>query len=106
MPIVTTTYLVYKTDIMGRGLNNIEIRANYDQDGRLVIRDQTLEEMYFILTHADEKKEIVNKNFDIARRRFGFDTLRRKLSGVISDYTDEIRASRKRLKKSKMSYSV
>jgi glycosyltransferase involved in cell wall biosynthesis len=106
VPIVTTTYLVYKTDIMGIGLNNIEIRGNYDQEGRLVISDQTLEEMYFILTHASEKKDIVDRNFDIARRHFGFDTLRRKLSGVIANYSDEIKASRKRLKKSKMSYSV
>jgi glycosyltransferase involved in cell wall biosynthesis len=105
-PIVTTTYLVYKTDIMGIGLNNIEIRGNYDDEGRLIISDQTLEEMYFILTHADEKSDIVNRNFDIARRHFGFETLRSKLSSVISNYSDEIRASRKRLKKSKMSYSV
>ncbi len=105
-PIVTTTYLVYKTDIMGIGLNNIEIRNNYDQDGRLVINDQTLDEMYFIMTHPVERKEIVDRNFEIARRNFGFDTLRLKLNSVIADYTDEIRASRKRLKKSKMSYSV
>ena len=106
VPIVTTTYLVYKTDIMGIGLNNIEIRGNYDQEGRLVIDDGPLDEMYFILTHPDQRKKIVDRNFEIARRNFGFDTLRQKLNGVISDYTDEIRASRKRLKKSKMSYSV
>ncbi|KKL24384.1 hypothetical protein LCGC14_2415870, partial [marine sediment metagenome] len=79
---------------------------NYDQDGRLVINDQTLDEMYFIMTHPVERKEIVDRNFEIARRNFGFDTLRLKLNGVIADYSDEIRASRKRLKKSKMSYSV
>ena len=43
---------------------------------------------------------------EIARRYFGFETLQAKLNGVIGEYADEIKASRKRLKKSKMSYSV
>jgi hypothetical protein len=106
IPLVITTYLVYKTDIMGIGLNNIEIRDNYDSEGRLVITDESLDHIYHILTHPDARQEMVDKNFAIASRYFGYDTLRTKLRDVLLDYADEIKASRKRLKKSKMSYSV
>ena len=106
IPLVTTTYLVYKTDIMGIGLNNIEVRDNYDSEGRLIISDEILDEAYHILTHPDDRKKMVESNFETASRYFGYDTLRSKLQSVISDYADEIKASRKRLKKSKMSYSV
>jgi hypothetical protein len=106
VPLVITTYLVYKTDIMGIGLNNIEIRDRYDDCGRLLIGDHTLEEIHYLLNHRDEKGRIVNENFEIARRSFGFDTLRTKMFDVISEYADEIKASRKRLKKSKLSYPV
>ena len=106
IPLVTTTYLVYKTDIMGIGLNNIEIRDDYDKQGRLRITDDTLDEMYHIITHPDDKRKMVESNFETASQYFGYDTLRSKLSQVLLDYADEIKASRKRLQKSKMSYSV
>ena len=42
----------------------------------------------------------------IASKEFSFETLHRRIQGVLGGYSDEIRASRKRLKKSKMPYSV
>lgn len=97
---------MYKTDIMGIGLNDIEIRDRYDEDGRLIIDDHTLDEVHHLLTHPGEKERIVKENFEIARRHFGFETLRTRLYDMINEYADEIKASRKRLKKSKISYSV
>ncbi len=105
VPVVTTTYLVYKTDIKITGLRNIEIRDRY-VDGRLDIPASALEEMHRILTHPQERKELVAHNFEIARREFGFDTLRSRLSEVFREYGDEIRASRKRREKSRALYSV
>jgi hypothetical protein len=87
-------------------LNNIEVRDNYDSEGHLIISDEILDEVYHILTHPDDRKKMVESNFETASRYFGYNTLRSKLHGVISDYADEIKASRKRLKKSKISYSV
>ena len=49
---------------------------------------------------------MVEKNFEIARREFGFSALREKLDRLLSVYGDEIRASRQRLAKSKLTYSV
>lgn len=106
VPVVTTTYLVYKTDIKVPGLNNIEIRNQYDDDGHLVIPEQVLDEMHHILTHPKEKQELVEQNFITARAEFGFDTLKLKLRQILESYDDEIRASRKRLKKAKRLYSV
>lgn len=105
-PVVTTTYLVYKTDIRGARLRNIEIRDNYDDDGMLIIPERALEEIHYLLTHPDEKKEIVEANFKIAAREFGIDTLRKCLGDTLAEYSDEIRASRKRIRKSGAFYSV
>jgi glycosyltransferase involved in cell wall biosynthesis len=106
VPVVITTYLVYKTDIAVTGLHNIEIRDRYDEDGRLVIEDHVLEAMEYVLTHPEERKRMVEENFLIARREFGFGNLLDRLSGVFAAYGDEIRASRMRIRKSKARYSV
>ncbi len=105
-PLVTTTYLVYKTDIKVTGLENVEIRDRYDREGRLEIPDRTVEEVRHLLTHPEEARRISEKNFAVARREFGLATLRARLAAVLAEYADEIRASRKRLEKSKRSYAV
>jgi glycosyltransferase involved in cell wall biosynthesis len=105
-PVVTTTYLVYKTDIKPTGIQNVEIRDRYDESGKLVIPDEAIEQMYHILTHPEARREVVESNFTLASREFGFDTLRSKIQLLLAHYSDEIRASRKRVKKSKMRYSV
>lgn len=106
VPVITTTYLVYKTDVMITGLENIEIRDRYGDDGLLVIPDSALDAMHHILTHPDARREMTDANFRIARSEFGLNVLREKLDGLLSVYGDEIRASRQRLSKSKQRYSV
>ena len=106
VPVVTTTYLVYKTDIKPTGVENIELRARYDESGMLVIPDEAADQMYHLLTHPESRREVVEKNFTLAREDFGLDTLRSKIQFLLADYADEIRASRKRVKKSKLNYSV
>jgi len=106
VPVVVTTYLVYKTDIHGTGLKNIEIRDDYDEKGHLIIPDSKLDEIYHFLTHPEDVKTIVEHNFQIAQKEFGYAKLKQCLSRALEEYGDEIRASRKRIKKSKMEYSV
>ncbi|AEJ60321.1 glycosyl transferase group 1 [Spirochaeta thermophila DSM 6578] len=106
VPVVTTTYLVYKTDIKLPGMRLIEVRDRYDEDGRLIIPDQTLEEIHHVLTHPEERKVRVEETFQVARAEFGLHTLRKRLERVFELYGDEIRASRKRLRKAKRLYSV
>ena len=49
---------------------------------------------------------MVETNFAIAAKEFSYDKLKRRIKWVLDNYADEIRASGKRLKKSKMLYSV
>jgi len=106
VPVVTTTYLVYKTDIMNTGIRNVEIRDAYDDDGRLVIPERALDEIHHLISHREERQELVTNNFDAASRRFGYATLSEKLRYLIEEYSDEIRASRKRMAKTRARYSV
>ncbi len=106
VPIVTTTYLVYKTDIMPLQLRNVEIRDTYDEKGRLVIPDRAVDEIVQIIRNPRERQERVDHNFQVARQEFGLHVLSRKLRWVFQEYGDEIRASRKRRAKAGARYSV
>jgi glycosyltransferase involved in cell wall biosynthesis len=106
VPVVTTTYLVYKTDIMTTGLRNIEVRDRYDGNGELVVENHSLEAIREIITNPDLREEIVEHNYRVARHEFSMSTLKERLQTVLSEYGDEIRASRKRIAKSRVRYSV
>jgi mannosylglucosylglycerate synthase len=106
VPVITTTYLVYKTDIKVAGVRNIEIRDQYDAEGKLIIQDKVLDDIAYILAHENVKKEIVNNNYTVAKNEFGLDNLTFKIKNLLTHYSDEIRASRKRIMKSKINYSV
>ena len=105
-PVITTTYLVYKTDIMGVGLKTIEVRDDYDRYGRLIITGEVLDKMHRALTDNAYRKKMVDTSFKVANSHFGYQKLREKLSDVMESYADEIRASRKRLHKSKKDFYV
>ena len=106
VPVVISTYLVYKTDIKIMGFENIEVLDRYDEDGHLIFTDDVVELMYAAVTDMKLRKRMVERNFAIGKRYFGLERLNEMLSRVIDDYGDEIRASRRRIKKSKTLYSV
>ncbi len=106
VPVVTTTYLVYKTDIGILKLKNVEILDQYDDTGMLIIPDSAVEQMHTLITDKGVRDDAVEQNFEICAAAFGYGTLREKIGNIIYDYGDEIRASRKRIAKSKLAYSV
>ncbi|MDA3955456.1 glycosyltransferase family 4 protein [Oceanispirochaeta sp.] len=106
IPLVTTTYLVYKTDIKMCGVQPIEIRDHYDRHGRLIIADSVLDEIYEVLTHKNIRTLRVNLSFKAASDEFSMDILKSRLSEILENYADEIRASRRRVLKSQQSYYV
>ncbi|MCK5671887.1 MAG: glycosyltransferase family 4 protein [Spirochaetales bacterium] len=106
VPVVISTYLVYKTDIKGAGFDNIEIRDDYTEEGLLNIPESVLDEIHIILNNSDKKQEMVNSNFKIGREEFSFNILKLKLNELLVSYSDEIRASRRRLQKSMKNYAV
>ncbi len=106
VPVVTTAYLVYKTDIKVIGFDNIEVRDIYDKNGHLVIDDSILKKMYQVLTDQEYRAKMVEKNFKLGQREFGMKRLKEMLADVFDEYGDEIRACRKRIEKSKRRYPV
>jgi len=106
IPVVISTYLVYKTDIKCAGFKNIEIRDDYNEEGLLNIPDSVLGEIDLILNNHQERDLMTKINFEIGMKEFGFAILSEKLCGLLNSYSDEIRASRKRLQKSKKNYAV
>lgn len=106
VPIVVSTYLVYKTDIKNAGFQSIEIRDQYDSNGNLIIPDDVYQQIHDVLFNPDVRMDMVEHNFEIGKREFGYSTLSKKLNQVLESYSDEIRASRRRLEKSKTNYAV
>lgn len=106
VPVVISTYLVYKTDIKVVGFNNIEIRDVYSEEGNLIIDDNVYRNIYIILTEPERRKKMTDLNFKLGSKEFGFSTLEKKLNLLFDSYGFEIKASRKRLIKSKASFFV
>ena len=106
IPVVTTTYLVYKTDIRIHNFDTIEVPDNYNGDGDLVIPDGALDRTYEILNDRALRKKMVDHNFSIGKKYFGYDTLKKCLEQLFSDYSYEILASRKKIQKSRTEFSV
>jgi glycosyltransferase involved in cell wall biosynthesis len=106
VPVVVSTYLVYKTDIKGAGFENIEVRDDYDEDGFLRIPESVLDEIHLILNDPKKRVAMTDLNFQIGMKEFGFEMLSEKLNGLLDSHKDEIRASRRRLQKSKKNYAV
>ncbi len=105
-PVATTTYLVYKTDICIHNLNNIEILDQYDADGNLVLHDDAVDKAYRVLTEPELRCKMTEDNYRICRERFGLPVLESKLAFLLKDYANEILASRKRVRDSKLHFAV
>ncbi len=106
VPVVVSTYLVYKTDIKIMGFESIELLDRYDEDGRIIIPDRALDEIRTVLTDRATARGMVERNFAIGKAHFSMSTLDSMIRRLMLDYGDEIRASRRRIKKSKARYSV
>ncbi|NOY68811.1 MAG: glycosyltransferase family 4 protein [Deltaproteobacteria bacterium] len=106
VPVVVAQYLVYKTDIRISSLRTIEIRDQYSSEGILKIPDSVIDRVHKALADPDARQKMVERNFKVMAREFGFPKLRENLKDVLDDYGDEIRASRKRIHISKTFYHV
>ena len=76
-PIVVNRYSIYSMDIKPKGFNVIEIDGYVTED---VVR-QTRE----ILENSELRKEMVEKNYDIAARCYSYSVLEQKLKNLIFD---------------------
>ncbi len=106
VPLAVSTYLVYKTDIMNRGLECVEIRDDYDEEGRLIIPDNALKQIYQIVTDPGVSAMMTEQSFNAMKKAFGMEVLESKLKEILDSYGDEILASRRRLNKKRTTFSV
>ncbi len=106
IPLAVTTYLVFKTDIMNRGLDCVEIRDDYDTAGHLIFSDQVLEQIYRAVTDPEVRNRMTQKSFLAMEKAFGMAVLRKGMEELLESYGDEILASRKRLAKLQQVFSV
>ncbi len=106
VPLAVTTYLVYKTDIMNRGLECVEIRDNYSEDGTLIITDNSLDQIHQIITEPAVRAVMTENSFNAMKRAFGMNVLEEKLAEILESYGDEILASRRRMSKKSTVFSV
>lgn len=106
VPLITTTYLVYKTDIKMCGFRNIEIKDEYNKEGELLFEEKNLVDINRVLNDKVLSRKMTEHNFKIASKEFSFTVLKKRLQLIFDDYSDEIKASGKRLQKSKQDYYV
>jgi glycosyltransferase involved in cell wall biosynthesis len=74
-PILVNNYTIYATDIKPKGFWGIEF------DG--FITDQTVEQVYRVLTHPEHFTEHLERNYQLARKYFSFTVLRRQLEALL-----------------------
>ena len=76
-PIVVNTYSIYAMDIKPKGFSVIEI------DG--YVSEEAVRKAREVLEKPDLRKEMVDKNYEIAARCYSYAVLRRKLKNLIFD---------------------
>ena len=77
-PLLVNRYEVYITDIEPKGFDVIAI------DGFLTPR--AVQEVRQVLQDPDRRRAMVEKNFELARKHVSFQTLRRSLSILLTDF--------------------
>ncbi len=106
-PIVMAAYLVYDTDIATKGFDHLVLRRDTNNGHSLLVGEDNLEKIYEVLTDPVRRADMVNRNFEVGRQNFGFDTLRKKLQYTFEERAyNEIIASRGRIRRSKVKFSI
>ncbi len=88
-PVVLFEYEVFKRDIKKSGINEISLGDFYETVGNFVkVRKENLEEAAKRCTHVlfdkTEYRRVVESNFEIAKKNFGYSALREALVQILS----------------------
>ena len=81
-PLVVNNYSIYATDIKPKGFKVIEF------DG--YITEKTIATTRKVLTNPEVSEEMVEHNYQLAKRHYSYAVLRRKLRGLIFDILGDI----------------
>ena len=80
LPVIAFEYPVYKSDLKEKGFDIVSLGDKYIKDNNLInIENKVIEDaadrVIDILTDSGKAKEIIQKNYDIARENYSFKTL-------------------------------
>lgn len=78
-PIVINTYSIYEWDIKPKGFSVIEING--------YVTDKVVSETKKILKDPELRRDIVENNYEIAKRYYSYAVLDKKLKSLLSDFT-------------------
>jgi glycosyltransferase involved in cell wall biosynthesis len=76
-PIVVNNYSVYFTDIKPKGFQVIEL------DG--YVTEEAVQQTRNVLTNSDLREEMVNHNYELAKRYYSYTVLQQKLKALLAD---------------------
>ncbi len=80
-PVLINNYSIYANDIKPKGFDVVEI-DDY-------LTETAVKKVEKLLKQPESRKEITEKNYALALKYFSYSVLRRKLSGIISDFFGE-----------------
>jgi len=79
-PILVNTYSIYNTDIKPKGFKTVEI------DG--YVTEPAVRKARKVLQDAEYRQEMVDDNYEIAKRHFSYANLRQRLTPIIEDFME------------------
>ncbi|MEE8398092.1 MAG: glycosyltransferase, partial [Desulfobacterales bacterium] len=79
-PIVVNTYSIYEMDIKPKGFSTVEING--------YITEKAVQDTIRVLSDPGWRKEIVDRNYEIAKRYYSYAVLEGKLRTLLADCID------------------
>jgi len=76
-PIVVNTYSIYSIDIKPKGFKTIELRG--------YVTDKAVRQTRQIMENPDLREEIVDHNYELAKKYYSYSMLEQKLKNLIAD---------------------
>jgi glycosyltransferase involved in cell wall biosynthesis len=76
-PIVVNVYSVYAIDIKPKGFRAIELQQ--------YVTDETIRQTREVLENGDLREEMVETNYELARRHYAYGILADKLKGLMAE---------------------
>ena len=80
-PILVNNYSIYLHDIRPKGFKVIEMDE--------FIKEETVDEVIKVLQNKSKVREMVDINYNIAKRFYSYANLRRKLRFILTDFFGE-----------------
>ncbi|WP_206076333.1 hypothetical protein [Marinitoga lauensis] len=87
-PVILFEYEIFLSDIKSSGLEYVNLGNKYNRNGSFIeinesVLEKASEKSIEILFDREKYYNIVNKNFEIGKKEFSFETLKRIIKEII-----------------------